>query len=140
MRFLFPSLLAWALLGLVPVVLYLVRHRPRVERVSTLLFFQSLAREYQEAVWWRKLKRILSFLLTLLVILMATAALARLVFAPSSGAIRNVVVLIDRSASMAAADEGGETRLDAAVEAAKRFVGALHGGCSVNIPTVRISC
>ena len=115
MRFLFPTQLLWALTALVPLGLYLFRRKPRRVPVSSLLFFKSLAREHQESAWLRRLKRLLSRLLTLLVIAGATAALARLVVSPVAGEVRSVVVLIDRSASMGAKDARGETRLAAAV-------------------------
>ena len=44
MRFLFPPQLAWALVALVPLLLYLFRRKPQRVPVSSLLFFKSLAR------------------------------------------------------------------------------------------------
>ncbi len=116
MRFLYPSLfLAWSALVLVPIVLYLFRPRPRTVRTSTLPFFKWLAREHQDSAWLRRLKYLLSLLLSLLVILGAAAALGRLVMAPPAGTLRSVVVLVDRSASMAARNAHGPTRLHEAV-------------------------
>jgi von Willebrand factor type A domain/Aerotolerance regulator N-terminal len=133
MKFLQPHLLAWALLAAVPVILYFFRHRPRTQRVSTLLFFKSLAKEHQESAWLRKLKRLLSLLLSLAVIAGATAALARLVVSPGDTTVRSVVVLVDRSASMAAKDMAGRSRLAEAVASARRRVGVLAGGVSVAV-------
>jgi hypothetical protein len=112
MRFLTPQLLHLAWLALIPLALYLFRKRARRVPVSTLLFFRSLSREHQESAWLRKLKKWLSLLLTLLVIIAAVIALARPtseVGADSPGA---VVVVVDRSASMSARDAQGRTRLD----------------------------
>lgn len=131
MRFLFPTQLLWALTALVPLGLYLFRRKPRRVPVSSLLFFKSLAREHQESAWLRRLKRLLSRLLTLLVIAGATAALARLVVSPVAGEVRSVVVLIDRSASMGAKDARGETRLAAAVARVRERLAGLPGAVPV---------
>jgi hypothetical protein len=128
MRFLLPAQLLWALAALVPLVLYLFRRKPRRVPVSSLLFFKSLAREHQESSWLRRLKRLLSLLLTLLVILSAAAALARMVAAPSSGEVRSVVIVLDCSASMAAKDVHGVTRLAAAVAKVRERLDGLPGG------------
>src|SRR5687768_1665681 len=123
MRFLEPSMLPWALALLPPVLLYLFRRRPRSVRVSTLPFFKSLARHYQESAWLRRLKRLLSFALTAAVILGATGALARLAVAPASESVRGVILVIDRSASMAARDDRGRSRLEATLAVARRRLG-----------------
>ena len=114
MRFLNPQFLPLLWLALIPVVLYLFRRKSRVVRVSTLLFFTSLAREHQESAWLRRLKRWLSFLLTLLILCAPILALARLVLSPAGTSARSVVILVDRSASMAAREATGKSRFDEA--------------------------
>ncbi|MBN2475531.1 MAG: BatA and WFA domain-containing protein [Pirellulales bacterium] len=132
MRFLYPSLfLVWAPLVLVPIVLYLFRPRPRTVRTSTLPFFKWLAREHQDSAWLRWLKHLLSLLLSILVVLGAAAALARLVVAPSAESLRTVVVLVDRSASMAAGPEEGRTRLQEAVSLVEHRLAGLSAGVGV---------
>ncbi|MEX0653616.1 MAG: VWA domain-containing protein [Phycisphaeraceae bacterium] len=133
-RFLDPLLLSWLAVAAVPVVLYLFRHRPRQVSVSTLLFFDAMMRHDQDAAWLRRLKRLLSLLLTLLIIAGAVTAMARLVVAPDSD-VQSVVILVDRSASMAAADEAGQTRLQAAADAAGRRV----AGLAANVPVAVIA-
>ncbi len=95
-------------------MLYLFRRRSQKVSVSTLVFFKTLAREHQESAWLRRLKKLLSFVLTILVLLFGVFVLSRIV-ASSNDAdqYRSIVVLLDRSASMAVKDEEGETRLDA---------------------------
>ncbi len=131
MRFLAPADLAWASLGLAVAALYLFRPRPRTVAVSTLLFFKALAREHQESAWLRRLKRLLSFLLSLAVVLGATCALARPVVAPSGAALRGVVILVDRSASMAAPLPDGRTRLEGALAEVRARLAGLPGGTGV---------
>lgn len=115
MEFLNPGTLWLLALGLVPVLLYLVRRRSRKVRVSTLVFFKTLAMEHQDSAWLRRLKRLLSLLMTLAILFLIVFALARL-FLRNDGAedYRTVVILLDRSASMSVKDGDGVTRLDAA--------------------------
>ncbi|MBX2852809.1 MAG: VWA domain-containing protein [Phycisphaeraceae bacterium] len=135
MWFVNPAMWWWALALVVPVVLYLVRHKPVRQRVTTLLFFKSLAKEHQEAAWLRRLKRILSLLLTLLVLAALVGALTRPVIAPPSEGVRSLVIVVDRSASMAARDEAGSTMLDLAIASIERRLSALPAGTPVSLIT-----
>jgi hypothetical protein len=84
-------------------------------QVSTLLFFKVLAKEHQESAWLRKLKRWLSLLMTLLIFLALMLALGRPIWS-GLGEEGELVVVVDRSASMGAKDASGETRLEAGVK------------------------
>lgn len=110
-KFLQPQFLHLAWLGLVVLALHLFRRRAQRREVSTLLFFRWLAREHQESAWLRQVKRWLALLLSLLVVLLAVLALARPVGTQGDqqGA---VVLLVDRSASMAARDDQGRDGLE----------------------------
>ena len=111
MKFLHPAQLHWLWLAIIPVVLWLFRRKAKRVPVSTLLFFRSLAREHQESAWLRRLKRILSLLLSLLVLALATFALARPFREGGGETPKSLVILLDRSASMTAKDGKGQTRL-----------------------------
>lgn len=127
------GLLWLGLLAVVPLLLYFFRHRPRTQRVSTLLFFKTLAKEHQESAWMRYLKKLLSLLLTLLILSGAVAGLARLIVAPRQGDLRHVVLVIDRSASMAAEDDAGRTRLDDALAQVRTRLAGLPSGATVAV-------
>lgn len=114
MRFLNPALFHLFWLAAIPLALYLFRKKARRVTVSTLLFFRSLSREHQESAWLRRLKKWLSLLLTLLVVVFSVLALARPATQPGGDATGAVVVVVDLSASMAAKDGQGRTRLDVA--------------------------
>lgn len=115
MQFLTPQFLWLLLLGILPLMLYLFRRKSRSVKVATLVFFKTLAREHQESAWLRRLKKWASFLLTMLMLSLAVFVLARLIATQDDpDQYRTVVILLDRSASMAVADGEGETRLDAA--------------------------
>ncbi|MFP4055442.1 MAG: VWA domain-containing protein [Candidatus Brocadiia bacterium] len=133
MRFLHPGYLPLAFLTAVPVALYLFRRKPRRVRVSTLLFFKSLAREHQESTWLRRLKRLLSLLLTLVVLVGVVGALAQPVVAPPAGSVRSVVLLVDRSASMAARDAEGRTRMDVVLGRVGERLEGLPSGVQVMV-------
>lgn len=125
-------MLWWLAAAAVPVGLYLFRHRPQRRRVSTLLFFKSLSREHQESAWLRRLKRLLSLALSLLVIAAAAAALARLIVAPPADEAQNLVILVDRSASMAAVD-GGATRLERGIGEIQRRLAGVPASVPVSV-------
>jgi hypothetical protein len=125
MRFLAPSHLHLAWLALIPLALWLFRRQAKRVPVSTLLFFKSLAREHQESAWLRKIKKWLSLLLTLLVLLFSIFALARPSSDISASSPGAVVIIVDRSASMAARDLQGLTRLDEAKRRVKDRVRSL---------------
>ncbi|NLT70249.1 MAG: VWA domain-containing protein [Verrucomicrobiaceae bacterium] len=105
----------WLLLGIVPVMLYLFRRRSKRVRVSTLVFFKTLAQEHQESAWLRRIKKWVSFLLTIALLVLSVFVLSRLIVKQDDAdQYRTVILLLDRSASMAVQDESGESRMDAA--------------------------
>ncbi len=125
MKFLHPVNLHWLWLALIPVALWLFRRKAKRVPVSTLLFFRALAREHQESAWLRRLKHILSLLLSLLLIVLATLALAR-PFSEGGGATsKSLVIMLDRSASMTAKDVRGRSRIAEAKSILKERLKAL---------------
>lgn len=119
--FLESSRLLWGLL-LVPLILYLVRPRPQTATVTTLPFFRELARTHAEPKWLRWLKRFVSLLLSLAIIAQCVLALADWVGPPLPNETNHVVLLLDISASMAARQDDGPTRLaEALTEARSRL-------------------
>ncbi len=126
-----PGLLGWSSLLLAVAALYLFRRRPRELRVSTLPFFTALAQVYQESAWLRRLKRLLSFLLSAAVVLLGAGALAGLTLAPQEGEARTVVVLLDGSASMGARDGEGRSRLEVGKAWVRRRLAGLPAGAGV---------
>ncbi|MCB1065231.1 MAG: BatA and WFA domain-containing protein [Verrucomicrobiae bacterium] len=117
MQLLNPGFLWLSLLAIIPIALYLFRRKSKTVSVSTLVFFKTLAREHQESAWLRRLKKIVSLLLTLALLIFAILALSRMILSPvSDKGYRTVVILLDRSASMAATNDEGVSRLDQARE------------------------
>lgn len=125
MKFLHPQLLHFLWLALIPIALWLFRRKAKRIPVSTLLFFRSLAREHQESAWLRRLKRILALLLSLLVVGFAAFALSRPYREGGGDTPKSLVILLDRSASMASVDAQGRTRLDEAKALVRERLNAL---------------
>lgn len=125
MNFLSPT--AFLLFGLAApiVVLYILKLRRRREPVSTLLFWEQIFREKQTTSLFQKLKHLLSLLLQLLFLALLVLALARPQFAFMTKAARQIILIIDHSASMNALD-GTLSRLESAKEQALRMVDNLR--------------
>ena len=115
MQFLSPQFLYLIGLSVIPIALYLFRRKSRTLDVSTLVFFKTLALEHQESVWLRRLKKLLSLILTLLMLILPIFVLSRLLPKQNdSESLSSIVILLDRSASMGVKNDKGESRLDEA--------------------------
>ncbi len=122
-----PLSLGLTLAGLLGAVLalYLLKHEQRKLVVPSVLVWDNLLTRRRGALWARKLRRLLSLLLALVIAALLTVAISdprRL----SKSSDRRLVILIDASASMQARDTG-QTRLEAARQLARGLVGALGG-------------
>ena len=111
---------AWALcaaiVGIV-VVLYLLRPPPRrIIVASTLIWSRVLERRPRDSKRWRWW---LSLALSLLIGIALALALARPEVASVGGAVRQTVIVIDNSPTMATMRADGRTRFDHALDAAR---------------------
>lgn len=111
---------------LIPVIvaMYLLKLRREESTVSSTLLWQRMVRDVEANAPWQKLRRNLLLLLQLLVLLALMFALARPFLRTVGIAGHNLILVVDRSASMAATDAGG-TRLEAAKSEAIRLVDQL---------------
>lgn len=127
MNFLSP--ISLFLFGLaVPIVaLYILRLRRRREPVSTLMFWEELFRERQTTSLFQRLKHLLSLLLQLLFLALLVLAVARPQFAFLTKSARQLVLIIDQSASMNAIEDADRrTRLESAKQSALQTVDGLR--------------
>ena len=124
MSLLAPSALLLALLGPVIVAMYLLKLRREERTVSSTFLWQRMVRDVEANAPWQKLRRNILLLLQLLALLALMFALARPFLQTTGISGKNLIVVVDRSASMAATDAGG-TRLDAAKREAIRLVDQL---------------
>jgi len=104
MSFLLPAF-GWAFLLAGPIIaFYLLKTRMRPRRVSTLLFWDQIKPTAQRAPFWRKLRRLISLLLQLLMLSLLVLALMQPGCQSREAEAHQVVYVIDRTPSMAAGE------------------------------------
>jgi hypothetical protein len=126
MTLLSPAFL-WILAALLPLgMIYLIRVRPRRKTTTAFFLWEKVMPETRPNRLFQNLRDLFSLLL----LAVAVAALALGLAEPRLGGEdeRNLVLIIDTSASMSREEKGGKTRLDLAREAAVAWVRDLRGG------------
>lgn len=125
MNFLWPA--AWALSALaIPVIaLYLIRTRLQRKPVSSLLFWQHLTPQVYNHSLWRRLRRWISLALQLLFLLLLVLAIAQPLAAWQSAKPASVILVLDTSVTLRAADTAPD-RWAAAMQTAERRVAHLR--------------
>jgi hypothetical protein len=125
-----------ALLGLlfVPVVLamYLLKLRRDEAVVPSTLLWQRLVTDVEANAPWQRLRRSLLLILQLLLVVVLALLAARPFLDRPAGFARDLVVVVDASASMGATDVE-PTRLDAAKRAASDALRDLPAGGRVSV-------
>jgi Ca-activated chloride channel family protein len=121
------ALLAAAIIGPVIVAMYLLKLRREERPVSSTFLWQRMVRDVEANAPWQKLRRNLLLLLQLLLMLLLILALARPFFRTAGITGRNLIVIIDHSASMGASDEP-PSRLEAAKQQAIALIDQLPDG------------
>ncbi len=116
-----PCGLLWGLTAVLVVVLYLRRVRLRREGVATGMFWERAFAEERLRTAWRKWRRGVSATVQLIALGLIVAALAD----PQIPGPRRIVLIVDNSAGMRAADVQ-PTRLAEAKQAAQRLIAGLR--------------
>ncbi len=128
MSFLAPlALLSAAVIGPIIVAMYLLKLRREERTVSSTFLWQKMVRDVEANAPWQKLRKNILLLLQLLLLLLLALALARPFFRTTGITGRNLIVILDRSASMGATDVAS-SRLDAAKQQAINLVDQLPDG------------
>ena len=125
MNFAFPIALTLAALALPIIALYILKVRLRRVTVSTNLFWKQIYEEKPPRSIWNHFRHLSSLLLQLLLLLLLVLAIADPYFSWQLLQARRIVVVIDNSASMSAADVP-PSRLEAARAAARTVVTGLR--------------
>ncbi|MCL2623906.1 MAG: BatA and WFA domain-containing protein [Planctomycetaceae bacterium] len=134
MEFLSP-MAGYLVLLAVPIILfYILKIRLRQENVSTILFWQQVFDERRTRSLWRRLRHLLSLLISLLFLSLLVAALLDPVLTSQKKEVRTVII-VDNSASMNAFDSGTTTRLDLAKAELTRFLAGTQVGMQTAIIT-----
>ncbi len=132
MNFLTPTSLFLFALAIPIIALYILKLRRRREPVSTLMFWEQLFKERQTTSLFQRLKHLLSLLLQLLFLALLVLAIARPQFAFITKSARQLILIIDHSASMNAVlnldpdNPSSEVRLDSAKQSALQMVKGLR--------------
>jgi hypothetical protein len=121
------ALLAAAVIGPLIVAMYLLKLRREERSVSSTFLWQRMVRDVEANAPWQKLRRSLLLLLQLLLMLLLVFALARPFLAAQGISGRNLIIILDHSASMAATDEP-PSRLQAAKNQALQLIEQLPDG------------
>jgi hypothetical protein len=115
-----------AVAGGLTVVFYILKLRRRPVAVPFSRIWERILRDKEATTWWSRLKRLLSLLLQLALLLLLILALGDPRIAGSLITGRNVVVLVDGSASMKATDVD-PSRIEIAKVEVKKLVRGLGG-------------
>src|SRR6185503_14210349 len=128
MSFLAPlALISTLIIGPIIVAMYLLKLRREERTVSSTFLWQRMVRDVEANAPWQKLRRNILLLLQLLLLALLVLALARPFFRTQGISGRNLILIIDRSASMGATDVG-QSRLEAARSQAITLVDQLPDG------------
>ncbi|WP_129629681.1 vWA domain-containing protein [Candidatus Oscillochloris fontis] len=121
------ALLAAAIIGPIIVAMYLLKLRREERTVSSTFLWRQVIRDVEANAPWQKLRYNLLLLLQLLLMFLLVFALARPFFATQGISGRNLIIILDRSASMAARDTP-PSRLAAAKATAIQLIDQLPDG------------
>lgn len=121
------ALLSTLIVGPLIVAMYLLKLRREERRVSSTFLWQRMVRDVEANAPWQRLRRNWLLFLQLLLLLLLAIALARPFFLTTGISGRNLIIIIDRSASMAATDVS-PSRLEAARRQAQTLVDQLPEG------------
>ena len=127
-HFISPLSLLWALpIGGSIVVMYILKLRRKDVVVSSTFLWRQVIRDVQANAPFQKLRKNLLLLLQLIVAALVIFALARPFFQRMANGGRNIVLIVDTSASMGATDVA-PSRLDEAKRKAHELVRQRHPG------------
>ena len=126
MNFVSPERLAWLWVGLPIVVFYVLRTRLRKQPVATLLFWDQLFDQKRQRSLWQRLRHWLSLLLQLAFLSLIVAALIDPLWTGQEQNARQVVIVLDNSASMHAKTVDGSSRFEKAIDQALGVVASLR--------------
>jgi hypothetical protein len=120
-----------AILGGLLVIAYILKMRRRRFEVPFSTLWHRVLKEKEATSLWKHLKRILSLLLMALIVGMALVSATEPRLGAADADARNVIIILDTSASMQATDEGrsgDRPRMEVALEKARELIDAMGAG------------
>ncbi len=121
------ALLGAAVIGPLIIAIYLLKLRREERTISSTFLWRRVVRDVEANTPWQRLRRNLLLLLQLLLMLLLVVALARPFMTTQGISSGNLIMVIDRSASMGATDETPD-RLGAAKQRALQLIDQLPDG------------
>lgn len=128
-----PAIIAAAVVIPTLLLLYFLKLRRQELPIASTLLWKKAIEDLQVNAPFQRLRKNLLLILQLLLLIVLLMALARPVTFFTPGAGKATVIIIDRSASMSAADIGGRTRLDEAKRRAKALLDTLDRGSTAMV-------
>ncbi len=125
----------WLLLALPIILFYILRTRLRKQPVATLLFWVKLFDEKRQRSLWNRLRHWASLLLQLAFLGLVVTALVDPLWSGQRENARQVVIVLDNSASMQTTTTDGTTRFEAACESAMEILSGLRDGDEIALMT-----
>jgi hypothetical protein len=121
MSFLAPQFL-WGLLALIPLIAaYLLKVRPRKKQTNAWFLWEKIFEEKNSSSLFSKMRNFLSLLLMLITLLLIILSLSQPSFSVNDN--RDLIIIIDRSASMNANTDGNSSsRIEKAKSTAHNLV------------------
>ncbi len=133
LNFIHAGFLAAGLAVALPIVIHLLfRQRTRSVTIGSVRFLHQVVREHRRR---RRLRQLLLLSLRMLAVLLLVLLFCRPYFDQSHlrGLEQEVVLLVDRSASMQAVNSGGQSSFDRAMEVAKVELSQLDENVIVHV-------
>lgn len=121
------ALISGLIVGPIIIAMYLLKLRREERLVSSTFLWRPMVRDVEANAPWQRLRHNWLLVLQLLLLALLAFALARPFFYTNGIAGRNLIIIIDRSVSMAALD-GTPTRLEAARAQAIQLIDQLPDG------------
>lgn len=128
----------WAAIAIPIIMFYVLRSRLRKQSVSTLLFWDELFDQKRQRSWWQRLRHLLSLLVQLAFLGLVVFALLDPLWSGQKQAARQIVLVVDNSASMSASVSGEKvetSRYTGAISAAQDVVREMRDGDEIALVT-----
>lgn len=115
------------------ILLYILKKRYKEEVISSSILWQEVYRNTQANTPWEKLRKNIMMFLQIIVLLLIIIALMNPFLKIGGKSYKNVIVVIDNSASMSAIYEDDKSRLDKGKELATEYIKSIKEGTNTYV-------